>query len=221
MNYNKLMETTALATVAAVAFGATNVVAADLLTENADPSAIESSDIWSGLYVGLEMNAMGGTLPQRSNGSDDSYYDMAGSYAPGIFMGINKQIGNIVLGAELSVLVGAQVGDPSDGNTYGDNWGVYNISHLVDATARVGFAFDNILVYGTAGASTGNVVAQYGHNYSTWGVNYGAGVDLKVDENLSVGLQYEARNLTGYNTDQGELQEFNTSTMSLRAAYSF
>lgn len=207
--------------IAIVAFGAVNAVAADAVSQDAMPTVNAFDDVWSGLYVGLEANAMGGTLPQRSNGSDDSYYDMSGSFAPGVFIGLNKQLDNIVLGAEISALFNAPVGDPSNGDTFGSNWGVYNISHLVDLTGRVGFAMDDVLIYASAGGSTGNVIGQYGHDYATWGVNYGIGVDYKVDEELSIGLQWEGRNLQGYNSDDDEIQDFNTSTLSLRAAYHF
>ena len=212
MDYIKVTATVSMASVAFV-LGAMNA--------NAQETSAASTDVWTGAYFGLEANVMGGTLPQRSNGSEDSYYDMNGSYAPGVFMGVNKQFGDWVVGGEVSALFGAVVGSPSDGNTFGSTWGAYSISHLVDLNGRVGYAMDNALFYVTAGGSTGQVTAQYGNSYSTWGVNFGAGVDYKIDDKLSVGVQYKERNLNGYNTDDGEMQEFNTSTLSLRAAYNF
>jgi outer membrane immunogenic protein len=70
------------------------------------------------------------------------------------------------------------------------------------ARARVGFATGNTLVYGTLGPAYGkirrsfstsnrvNSVTESGGNGDAWGYRAGGGVEQKVSDNFSIGVQY-------------------------------
>lgn len=116
---------------------------------------------WSGLYVG----ALAGYAAAPGDGG-----------AVGrVLAGYNWQSGRVVAGIESAI--GA-----ADLETTPDQ----RLGSVVDVRARLGYAFDRVLVYGTVGG----VWSGIGGSHSSSGVGAGAGIDWALDENTIWGLQY-------------------------------
>ncbi len=95
---------------------------------------------------------------------------------------------------------------------------------MLDASLRVGYALDNILVYGLAGFSQTTAV-NFGpggrREADGTGTHYGIGVAYGLNEMLDVSLQYVTRELTVDGGPGGLDFEAEHDTVSLRAAYRF
>jgi outer membrane immunogenic protein len=172
------------AMVAAVsAFGLGAVAAADLISTSPaltpDKSlgyAAPAADRWTGSYAGG--NAGAGYVTATPTSQD---------YALGLQAGYNQQFGMLVLGGELegAFTNGTQF-RVGTGGILEQNWGG-------TAKLRGGLAFDNVLLYGTAGLATayldskGTVTSK-----DQWvaGLAFGGGVEVAVDETMSVKLEY-------------------------------
>lgn len=173
----------------AAALMSTSAFAADVVTpEPVAPEVVEAAPIssWDGAYIG----ALGGAGWLRGDydfgGGLESSRTKAGGVI-GAFAGYNFQLdNNIVLGIE---------GD------FQYNWNEASIRGADIGTdwagavrGRVGYAFDDALIYGAAGwtASRGYVDAP-GASEKTKTLNgytVGAGVDYKVTQNIFVRAEY-------------------------------
>jgi outer membrane immunogenic protein len=156
---------------------------------------------WTGFYLGIN----GGFGTGNSNWSDGPIgttgsFPISG-YLIGGTVGANDQIGPYVFGIEgdddwtnLSGNSGSTCGaisavvPPPDGCQTQSRW-------LATVRGRVGYAFDRILVYGTAGAAFGNV--QTGLNPpSTFdssteaGWTVGAGIEFAFAQNWTAKAEY-------------------------------
>jgi outer membrane immunogenic protein len=156
---------------------------------------------WTGFYVGI--NAGYGT--GSSNWTDGPLGSTDGFPIPGFLVGgivgVNYQIGQYVFGIEgdgdwtnlrgnsgpTCGGIAAVVPPPTTCQTQSD-W-------LATARGRVGYAFDRILLYGTAGAAFGNV--QTGLNPpSTFdsateaGWTAGVGVEIAFAQNWTAKVEY-------------------------------
>jgi outer membrane immunogenic protein len=187
MSKEKIMKRVLLAS-AVAALVSTSAYAADLVTpEPVAPEVVEAAPIatWDGAYIG----ALGGV------GWLDGHYDFGAVSKSrtnsggllGAFAGYNFQLdNNIVLGAE---------GDFSynwnkhevNGSDVGTDWSG-------SARARVGYAFDDALIYGAAGWTTsrGFIDPPAGDkkHKNLNGYTLGAGVDYKFTQNIFARAEY-------------------------------
>ena len=174
----------------------------------AAPSLVSSVYDWSGLYVGGVVSFDSG---ERDYDEINTFpYDAVTNY--GGFAGYNFQSGAIVYGAEVSATTGTfiPVGFPDENHTY-----------FLDVKARVGYAAGNALIYAAAGGSWSHFATDLDYNLS--GFNYGAGVDYAFGEHMFAGIEYMARNVSGYRG--GDTSDTHavvtTQSIQLRIGYNF
>lgn len=188
---------------AASVSGAVSASAADLQS---------STDGWAGAYAGGSVGVLGGFAPLL----DSEGYELAKDATIGGFVGYNIDLGHSIVGAEIAYQ------GPTD-FTYDDE--NYRINEIADLKLRFGKALsENVLVYAVAGLSAGSAHMGNGdYDYSFWGVNVGAGAEIALVDNFTVGAEYLARNLTAYDWSGNDNNESSgiTSQFSLRAAYNF
>ena len=176
-----------LTTTALIAFGIAPAAAADLAARpyTKAPAAAIAINNWGGFYLG----AMGGYAQENSSGIGT----LSGGFAGGT-AGYNWQMGNIVLGVEADAAwadIGARVGNPALSALE------TRIRDMGTVRGRVGYAFDQVLIYGTGGyawadnrmtASLLGVSVSDSHIHSGWTV--GAGVEVMFAPKWSVKAEY-------------------------------
>ncbi|MGB0967146.1 MAG: outer membrane protein [Halocynthiibacter sp.] len=168
---------------------------------------------WSGAYAGITYSDVGGgmgTYIYSSNPGDAYSFD--GTMA-GIFGGYNFQKDRLVYGAELSW----QAGKYNLVDTIEPHF-----NNMIDARARIGYAADDVLLFGFVGASSGEWDNVNGlTNPRSTGVNYGIGVDFKVGERMMFGLEYIQRDMSvDFDGTQNSINK-SFNAVQLRAAYTF
>ena len=182
----------------------------------ADMTAPATYD-WTGFYVG----ANAGIAWNNSSVDNDVFVDTIRerdfenkidgdqtAFTAGGILGYNYQIDQVVLGVEADFNY-LGFGDDNKNNFVFGNYDVTTKSSLEadwfgTIRARLGFAIDNVLIYGTGGAAYGHVSADgkvtaddgvevlnwRGSTDSTnWGWTVGGGAEYGID-NWSLGLEY-------------------------------
>ena len=200
----------ALTSVLMLAGGA--VSAADLPSGRLLPPApaLPAFYDWSGVYLGgqagyswgsdrMKQLLTAGRMPLGV--SFDVHPDSA---IGGVQAGFNYQIGSFVLGVEGDVeAMRARSGfhDPSRVRSAGDPGGLVRVQQdwQALARARIGYAFDRFMIYGTGGAAFTNFDYKYynplagfgeGGKFSKTGWTAGGGVDYALTSNLILGVGY-------------------------------
>lgn len=188
----------AIAAAAALAVSAGAAEAADLYT----PPPVEPAPVyvpppftWTGFYVGLQAGYQfaGEHTVFTPGGPPPADLDPDG-FVGGAHAGFNYQWGSIVLGIE---------GDVEFSGVEGD--AVYNgLAFAVEGNwqgsvrARIGYAFDRLLIYGTGGwafgsfdyaavpAAAGGVSDDATHN----GYTVGGGVEYAMTDHITARIEY-------------------------------
>ena len=213
----------------ATAAFATPAMAADVLAPEPPapaPMVIEpimQTTTWTGLNLGVQAGgSFGGQAGEASfdpgasgTGGGPVNYDLDGNFIGGANIGYDYQFqNNVVLGAtaDFSYI------DRQKDTTYSTPAGAEissetKLNYLGTVRARLGYAMDNVLVYGTGGLAYGDVKqsvstppttpgAQFnGYNFTSsddtqkLGYAVGAGVDVMATQNFSVGVEYLYTNL--------------------------
>jgi outer membrane immunogenic protein len=199
----------------AVALSATLLAGSDL--------AQAQSYNWSGVYGGLHagygkaseraadvLQPIGGWFtpfgPARGHGFD---FDSKG-FVGGGQVGAQHQWGNFVLGAELS-LTGAKLSESFTSPYYPTSDTVTGkVNSIFMATARLGWAQQNWLIYAKGGFASAEVefnafdrVNNFGYAQSKrqGGYAIGAGVEYGLTQNITLGLEYMRVDLGAKTTD--------------------
>lgn len=159
---------------------------------------------WTGAYVGADVGYSWANKA-ASYGKDHS------AVVGGVFAGYNYQMqNNIVIGGEGEVAYGGS--DP--------------LSTWTGAIrGRAGYAFDNILVYGTAGGLVGQgEMKNNGADNTRTHVGYqvGAGVEAALTQNITARAEYlyTGTNTRSYGSAGGD-GDLNGSAVKLGVAYKF
>jgi outer membrane immunogenic protein len=180
---------------------------------------------WSGVYFGVHAGYGWGDVDIREDFflavanvpliSATQSHDTNG-WLGGVHLGAMKQFGPWVLGAEFS-LSGANISG-SGSNCFGITTltgGVVgstcetNVNWLLSGLARVGYAQDRWMIYGTAGWAVAGVDHRISLNIPVgpgvqlnWakqdvadGLAYGGGAEFALANNITLGLQYLHYNL--------------------------
>ena len=157
-----------LGAITALLFGTTAAVAADLPVKVPPPIAIYD---WTGFYVGISAGGSFGFSDHvdRTTGlSDTSGYNVKGGMIGGT-LGYNWQISNLVVGFEGDVSWVAERGAMPDVGVNAQNLNLIDgagnsafssftkETWLATARGRVGYAFNNLLFYGTGGYAAAGV----------------------------------------------------------------
>jgi outer membrane immunogenic protein len=162
--------------------------------------AVPAGFVWTGGYFGLQ--AGGGwskvDQPYGFDASDPNEFFQAnanGSGAVGgVHAGYNWQAGSFVIGGEADIDATSIDGD--DGGSGGDING-FKAKWMASVRARVGYAVDRWLVYGTGGyaylsasADTRNVGRKESHSASFNGWTAGAGVEYALTDHVTISGEY-------------------------------
>jgi outer membrane immunogenic protein len=153
---------------------------------------------WTGFYLGGQGGVAWGQSEQYDPfGASSGKYDIKGGFGGGT-VGYNWQIANWVLGVEAD----ASASDVKGGGNSSLTWGcavpggcVTDVKWFGTARARVGYALDQWLVYGTGGAAFGRVNTSIansifsGSNDRT-GWTAGAGIEYAFTPHWSAKAEY-------------------------------
>jgi outer membrane immunogenic protein len=177
---------------------------------------------WSGFYAGLHAGYIGGEA--RSVGAVTGVttnVPVSGGLIGGT-LGFNAQFDRIVLGLE-----GDLAWTGATGNATCAANPIYNCQGQLDwlgtFKGRAGFAFDRVLVFGTAGFAVGNTTANvtpaapaqtntFTGTMGGWTV--GAGVEAFVSDAITVKAEYSYVSLSGLQAPNGTLSSAQASNLS-------
>jgi outer membrane immunogenic protein len=175
--------------IAALALSAGLALAAHT-AQAADP--IDPMFDWSGQYLGLQAGYVWGESRHTdAGGTTSGDFDIEG-FAGGLTAGWNFQSNNLVFGLESDFSL-----SNVDGSTL-TNCGAAGCSTEIDwfstSRGRLGFAMDNVLLYGTAGLAVADVDASTSGLASNsdilLGWTAGAGVEFAVNQSFSIKAEY-------------------------------
>ncbi|CAN7551171.1 hypothetical protein ASC89_08810 [Devosia sp. Root413D1] len=163
--------------------------AADLIVEDAPVAEIAALGDWTGAYVGGNIGWSAGTVNWEiaGGGPPDGSYDLDG-FSVGVQGGYNWQMDNVVFGIE---------GDVALASIYGEDLSIpanRTINWTASLRGRLGYAWDAVLLYATAGVavanSTGEVFLIDDVTETHVGWTVGVGAEAMVSENVSAKLEY-------------------------------
>mgnify|MGYP002713166249 FL=1 len=144
---------------------------------------------WTGFYLG---GAIGGAWANASNKTNGASYD-TDAVTGTLYGGYNWQVDQYVLGLETDLTLGAADSDKFSTGPITEAVFV----PLATARLRAGYAFDNMLLYGTGGISlgAGGIKSRSGATSKTEGVGHagfvvGAGIEYALSENWRLRGEY-------------------------------
>lgn len=151
---------------------------------------------WTGFYVGVQGGYATGDAAAPYALVTGGPYTLSQSPANqsgmfgGVHIGAQQQIDKIVFGLEADVELSGVGGD--DGGSGGD-LNALNNNWQGSLRGRIGYAFDPVLIYGTAGVAMMNATATA--PAATTDVNFtgftlGGGVEAAVTDSLSARVEY-------------------------------
>ena len=201
------MKSAFLAAVSAVALTGNFAIAADLPARTTAPPVPVPVFTWSGLYAGASL----GGLMARSKVDELTYYGTAAGFpmtsanGTGVIaslnLGYNIQVGNIVTGVEADLGWTSARARGSEFVSGEYNFIRVDYSTLGSLRARLGYAFDRVLVYGTGGLAIANIKSVGDHQYLPGATTYdgiathngirtgwiiGGGLEYAVTQNYSL-----------------------------------
>jgi outer membrane immunogenic protein len=190
------------------------------------PPAVVAAYNWSGFYVGVHggggWNRFTGTDPTIP-GDPGSSVNGSGAVAGGQIGG-NYQIGNVVLGVE-GTYAWSDI-KVNDGGPFGGGAGLtvtLKNDYLATAAARLGYAFDRVLIYGKGGAAftrdklsadnglAGALAGSATGSFDRTGWIAGTGIEWAFVQNWSVKAEYNYMRF-------GQITEAPTTTGNLAAS---
>lgn len=191
-------------------------------------SAVQAADVsappaydWSGAYIGLNAGAawndtdINNNLVSKAAQADASIHDFTAdqtAFTGGAMVGYNYQIDQLVLGAEADfnylgfsqedtrkfvIVSEGRSNDITDRISFDANW-------FGTVRGRLGFAIDNLLLYGTGGLAYGHISLDHSFvgerpdqtirldgsaDSVNWGWTLGAGAEYGFDR-WSLGVEY-------------------------------
>ncbi len=161
---------------AAALFVAAPAFAGDLPRYNNPPQVYRNIFNWTGFYAGVHG---GGGWGDSSGGSIDGF-------ALGAQVGYNYQlVSGLTFGAETDLTFTG-----IDGAAAG---GIFTADYIGTLRGRLGYAFDRVLIYGTAGLAYAGGDLQIGalsNSQTHFGYAVGFGIEGMITSNLSARLEY-------------------------------
>ena len=214
----------------------TAAFAADLPSRYAPAPAFAPVPVftWTGFYVGAQIGygwenvddifvpntlvSLGGGYTAIFSGSTNSAEGVIG----GVHAGYNMQMGNVVFGVEGDIEAsGIETDANATVRVFGPGLGIAGATATATAKAevksagsirgRLGFAFDRLLVYGTAGAAVANIEESFSvtspafpalnaaasASETVWGWTVGAGLEYAFTSNVTTRVEYRYTRLDG------------------------
>jgi outer membrane immunogenic protein len=152
---------------------------------------------WGGFYIGANGGYGFGTSNWTGTGVSTGGFKTSGGMGGGT-LGLNLQTGSVVLGfegdADWTAINGSSANVYCSSVTAGATCVTKN-SVLATARARVGYAFDRVLVYATGGGAFGNVLTGLSppttfDDSVTFGWTGGAGIEVAFAERWTAKVEY-------------------------------
>lgn len=161
---------------AAALFVAAPAYAGDLPRYNNNPQVYRNIFSWTGFYAGVHGGwGWGDTATANLDG-----------YAIGAQLGYNHQlVSGMTLGVETDLTFSG-----IDGAAAG---GIFTADYIGTLRGRLGYAFDRVLIYGTAGLAYAGgelQVAGLSNDQTHYGYAIGFGIEGMITNNLSARLEY-------------------------------
>lgn len=165
---------------------------------------------WEGNYVGVQLGTTSSKTP--------SPFSSRTSALGGIVAGKNFQSGNFVYGGEAELNFGEAEHKIQNGGRLQQSWNTV-------AKAKLGYAMDTTLIYGTVGYGVTKFKPKDNiTSGSQWagGVLLGAGVEQQLSGPFSVKAEYDYMRHNGVKTDVNNVRfENNLKTHSLKAGVNY
>lgn len=203
---------------AAMLLAASPAIAADF--DNGQESSTFS---WTGGYAGGAVGYRFGQVDWTHNeniGTDEDFSVEPNSLIGGVHVGYQHQFDSLVVGAEAAFLFGGGDDARSSGagaiNPGNPRLRTAVLSNVFSLSARVGYAKDAWHIYGKAGVAMTDIEINHRRisngflfPINEWeneiGYTLGAGVEHKITEKVSIGLDYSYFNFDagGFNPIEG------------------
>lgn len=187
---------------------------------------------WSGIYVGGQVGAAHVASEWTFSLPAERVEQSAAAFAGGGFAGLQKQWGNLVLGAEVSYVW--VDGEQSSGSVLTPGTTLTSdVTNLLLVTGKVGYAQDRMHAYAKGGyasadidfrssvTATGVVTASSSAREGGW--TAGLGLEYAVTDHVIVGVEYDyihfnadARTQAGISFTNGE---FDIQTVMARLSF--
>lgn len=175
------------------------------VAKDKDKIAMNSiADSWNGLYLGgnfgrLIAKALKNDATPLEIFDDNNGGDTFKGLTFGSFEGLAQTSGNFLYGIE----VGFEAADAVDNRPIGANETRFksNIGYLGSARLRLGYTYDNLLIYSTGGLAFAQVNSEYWSTKLQFqsslqpGWTIGAGIEFKANEHWSTRVEYSLTNL--------------------------
>ncbi len=153
---------------------------------------------WSGFYIGINGGyGFGNSNWTDAAGNTSGNFSVNGGLAGGT-LGYNYQIGQLVLGIEgdydwQNLRGSSNTGNCTPAGAFGANCATSS-NYIGTVRGRVGYAFDRIMLYATAGGAVTDVKASQAAvpwvSTTEWGWTAGAGIEGAVTDNLTAKIEY-------------------------------
>jgi outer membrane immunogenic protein len=172
---------------------------------------------WSGPYAGAIVGYAFGEHQAQGFGDDDDF--SSDGFSAGVMAGQNWQFDNVVVGVEGDV---NYAGVDGNGSLAGRNVDIDTKAYGT-LRARAGYAFDNLLAYGTGGIAVSHsrgVVDGFSDRSTDIGFAVGAGLEAAVTNDITVRGEYLYVD-TGTASFNETNADFSAHTVRLGAAYHF
>ncbi len=180
-----------------------------------------ADESWTHFYAGVYSDYSSvNTQLSPTNG----YVFAVNGLSGGVMLGYDKQFGSFVLGAEGDFGYSGVNGGGGDGS-----W-VINMSGLdLAARLRAGYAFDNLLLYGTGGVTSAPWVESYNGgtsllNERETGWQVGGGLEYAISRDVNIRGEYIYTNYglsSGLSIAPNIQMQTNSSTFRLGLSYKF
>lgn len=167
---------------------------------------------WAGFYLG----AVAGTETGSITFDRVGIHPLSGNLS-GAFAGANFQRWGFVFGGE-----GAYLGGNVHRVINGHHFTNRRFEHIFDLKARAGFQRGTTFAYGIIGKSFAVYKDRDGpHRWvTTTGINYGAGVEIRLNDHIFTGVEYLARQVSGINNIQ-TVHYFDINSIQIRFGWQF
>jgi outer membrane immunogenic protein len=174
----------------------------------AAPTPVFAPYSWTGPYVGANLGYQWGDVTHSTANPAGGIF--------GLQAGYNWQSGQLVVGAETD-LQWSNAEDNASGKNFSNSW-------FGTTRGRVGYAMNNVLLYGTGGLAYGDLeLITGGHSQSRtpFGWTLGAGAEVGLTPNWTAKVEYLFINLAEKNYSTGSRHGFDSNAMRAGVNYRF
>jgi outer membrane immunogenic protein len=166
---------------------------------------------WTGIYGGGQAGVAYSKVEWSYTGTLDNIEQSHVGFAGGAFVGLQKQWGRAVIGAEVSYVWGAHE-ETSGSALVADTSLSSNVKNLLLATGKIGYAWQNALAYAKGGYATAEV--EFRTSVTSTGVvtttssgrehgwTAGIGIEYAIRPHIILGVEYDYVHLNVDDRDQ-------------------